>query len=329
MNGQGGGNRVGAHTGVRSLREARVSDRPPRQPVGRFAPTPSGPLHFGSVIAAVGSYLDARCDGGRWLVRIDDVDGPRAVPGAGAAILATLERLGFEWDDAPVWQHARTTAYADALERLRAQGAVYGCVCTRKKLANAPRAADGAVRYPGTCRTGLPPGIAPRAWRFRVPPGEVVFDDRVQGRQAEDVERAVGDFVLRRADGLFAYQLAVVVDDAEARVTDVVRGIDLMPSTVRQICVQRALGVPTPRYAHLPVVVNAAGQKLSKQTLARTVDAFAPAQLIVDALACLGQGPPSELARASLHEVWQWARSNWSMVRVPRRAQVRSRGDYD
>lgn len=281
------------------------------------------------MIAAVGSYLDARTDGGRWLVRIDDVDQPRAVPDAGAAILAALERLGFAWDDAPVWQHARTGAYAAVFERLRAQGAVYGCACTRKMLMDAPRAADGAVRYPGTCRAGLPPGVTPRAWRFCVPPGVVAFDDRVQGRQAEDVAREVGDFVLQRADGLFAYQLAVVVDDAEAGVTDVVRGIDLMPSTVRQICVQRALGVPAPRYAHLPVAVNAAGQKLSKQTLARPVDAFAPAQLIVDALACLGQAPPSALAQASLREVWQWALAHWSMARVPRRAQVRSRGDYD
>ena len=304
-------------------------DPPQEKRVGRFAPTPSGPLHFGSVIAAVGSYLDARHGGGRWLVRIDDVDGPRAVPGAGAAILATLHRLGFAWDEAPVWQQQRIGAYAAALEQLSGQGAVYGCACTRKMLASAPRAADGAVRYPGTCRAGLPPAVAPRAWRFRVPAGAVVFDDRVQGRQAEDVASAVGDFVLQRADGLFAYQLAVVVDDAEAGVTDVVRGIDLMPSTGRQICVQRALGVPTPRYAHLPVVVNAAGQKLSKQTLARAIDAFAPAQLIVDALACLGQAPPDALVRASLHEVWQWALAHWSMERVPRRAQVRSRGDYD
>ena len=300
----------------------------PTARVGRFAPTPSGPLHFGSVIAAVGSYLDARRCGGRWLVRIDDVDRSRAVAGADTAILATLERLGFVWDDAPVRQREQSAAYAAALDRLRADGRVYGCACTRSMLAGAPRAADGAVRYPGTCRAGLPPGVAPRAWRFRVPPGVVTFDDRVQGPQAEDVADAVGDFVLRRADGLFAYQLAVVVDDAAAGITDVVRGIDLMPSTMRQICVQQALGVPTPRYAHLPVAVNAAGQKLSKQSLARAVDAFAPAQLIVDALACLGQAPPSALARASLHEVWQWALAHWSMDRVPRRAQVRSRGDY-
>ncbi|QID18878.1 tRNA glutamyl-Q(34) synthetase GluQRS [Nitrogeniibacter mangrovi] len=302
---------------------------PSSSPVGRFAPTPSGPLHFGSVVAAVGSYLDARDLGGQWLVRIDDVDAPRAVRGAGEGILRTLEALGFEWDGAPVWQHARTEQYAAALERLRRDDRVYGCACTRKMLAGAPRAADGSARYPGTCRDGLPAGAHARAWRFRVPAGAVGFEDRLQGRIEEDVSREAGDFILKRADGLFAYQLATVVDDAEAGVTDVVRGIDLMPSTPRQIAIQQALGLPTPRYAHLPVVVDAAGQKLSKQSLARAVDDFRPAPVLVDALSCLGQAPPDELARASVATVWAWARAHWSIDAVPRVAQVKSRRDYD
>ena len=298
-------------------------------PIGRFAPTPSGPLHFGSVLAALGSYLDARCAGGRWLVRIDDVDAPRAAPGAGEGILRTLERLGFEWDGAPVWQQARTDVYDAAFARLRAHGQVYGCACTRKMLADAPRAVDGSARYPGTCRDGLPAGVRPRAWRFRVPAGQTAFDDRVQGPVCEDVGRDAGDFILKRADGLFAYQLATVVDDADAGVTDVVRGIDLIGSTARQIVLQRALGLPTPRYAHLPVVVDARGQKLSKQSLARAVDGFPATQLIVDALSCLGQAPPASLPRAPLREVWAWAHAHWSMAAVPRRTQVHSRRDYD
>ena len=298
-------------------------------PVGRFAPTPSGPLHFGSVVAAVGSCLDARAAGGKWLLRIDDVDRPRAVRGAGAAILASLERLGFTWDAPPVWQHDCEPHYAAALAMLSDKGLVYGCACTRKMLADAPRTADGSARYPGTCRAGLPAGYVARAWRFRVPPGEVAFTDRVHGRIAEDVAREAGDFVLHRADGLFAYQLAVVVDDAAAGVTDVVRGIDLMPSTTRQISLQRALGLPVPRYAHLPVVVDAGGQKLSKQSLARAVDDLAPGMLIHDALVCLGQQPPAGLARASLAEVWAWALAHWSLARVPRQPEVHSRRIYD
>lgn len=297
--------------------------------VGRFAPTPSGPLHFGSVVAAVGSYLDARRAGGQWLVRIDNVDLPRSVPGAADDILRTLERLGFAWDGAPVWQHGRTASYEAALEVLRASNRVYGCACTRKMLSDAPRAADGSVIYPGACAAGLPAGLAARAWRFRVPDQEVRFVDRIQGEVVEDLARDVGDFVLKRADGLFAYQLATVIDDADAGVTDVVRGIDLMLSTPRQIALQRALDLPTPRYAHVPVVVDAAGQKLSKQSLARAVHAFPPAQLVLDALSCLGQKPPAALSDAALEDVWQWALTHWSIEAVPRVGEVHSRSDYD
>lgn len=290
--------------------------------VGRFAPSPSGPLHFGSMVAALGSSLSARAAGGRWLLRIEDVDTPRIVPGAAEGILRTLEQFGFEWDGPVVWQSRRTDAYRAAFEALRAAGRVFPCACTRKEIADSALARDGTRRYPGTCRDGLAPGREARAWRLRVEPGEVSFDDAVQGPIREDVAADVGDFVLLRADGLFAYQLAVVVDDAEAGVTEVVRGADLLDSTGRQILLQRLLGHPQPRYAHLPVASNAAGEKLSKQTLARAVEGADPARVLVDALDFLGQEPPAGLAEAGLAAVWAWARQHWSMVRVPRRRSV-------
>ncbi len=306
-----------------------MMNSPSTLPVGRFAPSPSGPLHFGSIVAAVGSYLSARAAGGRWLLRIEDVDAPRSVPDAAEGIIRTLARLGFEWDGPIVWQHDRLAVYAEALAHLGEQGWVYGCACTRKMLADAPRAADGSARYPGTCRAGLNPGQAARAWRFRVSPGVVRFEDGVQGPIAEDVLADVGDFVLRRADGLFAYQLAVVLDDAAAGVTEVVRGIDLLFSTARQIALQQALDLPTPRYAHLPVVVDATGQKLSKQSLARAVDELPDNQVLFDALMCLGQIPPVELRGASLAQIWAWAHAHWSLESVPRGVAVHARKDYD
>lgn len=290
--------------------------------VGRFAPSPSGPLHFGSMVAALGSSLSARAAGGRWLLRIEDVDTPRIVPGAAEGILRTLEQFGFEWDGPVVWQSRRTDAYRAAFEALRAAERVFPCACTRKEIADSALARDGTRRYPGTCRDGLAPGREARAWRLRVEPGEVSFDDAVQGLIREDVAADVGDFVLLRADGLFAYQLAVVVDDAEAGVTEVVRGADLLDSTGRQILLQRLLGHPQPRYAHLPVASNAAGEKLSKQTLARAVEGADPARVLVDALDFLGQEPPAGLAEAGLAAVWAWARQHWSMARVPRRCSV-------
>lgn len=286
--------------------------------VGRFAPSPSGPLHFGSMVAALGSCLSARAAGGRWLLRIEDVDTPRTVPGAADGILRTLEHFGFEWDGPVVWQSRRTDAYRAAFEQLRAAGQVFACACTRKEIADSALARDGTRRYPGTCRNGLPPGREARAWRLRVEPGVVSFDDAVQGLICEDVAADVGDFVLLRADGLFAYQLAVVVDDAAAGVTEVVRGADLLDSTARQILLQRLLGHPSPAYAHLPVASNSAGEKLSKQTLARAVDGGDPAPVLVDALDFLGQQPPVGLADAGLAAVWAWARQRWSMARVPR-----------
>ncbi|GHT88186.1 glutamyl-Q tRNA(Asp) synthetase [Betaproteobacteria bacterium] len=291
--------------------------------IGRFAPSPSGPLHFGSLVAALGSVLDARHYQGRWLLRIEDVDTPRTVPGATDSILATLDRFGFEWDGDILWQCQRTGAYAAALEQLKTGGHVFPCACSRREMAEVPDstlARDGSRRYPGTCRNGLPPGRAPRAWRVKAE-GVIRFEDAIQGRQEEDLARDVGDYVILRADGLFAYQLAVVVDDAAQGVTHVVRGADLLGSTARQIQLQKLLRLPVPAYAHLPVATNAAGEKLSKQTLARAVDEIAPARALVAALGFLGQHPPTELTHASLAEVWDWAHAHWRLERVPRHMQ--------
>ena len=230
---------------------------------GRFAPSPTGPLHLGSLVAAAGSWLFARAAGGRWLVRMEDLDAPRVVRGSADEILAALTRYGFEWDGEVVWQSRRLDLYQQALEELHAKGLVYHCACSRADLARAASAPLGAEPvYPGTCRDGLPAGRAPRAIRFRTPDELIAFDDAVFGHIEE---RVPGDFVIKRADGPFAYQLAVVVDDAAQGVTQVVRGADLLSSTSRQIALQRALGLSTPRYAHVPLVVTSDGAKIGKR----------------------------------------------------------------
>ena len=238
---------------------------------GRFAPSPTGPLHAGSLVAALASWLDARAHGGAWLVRIEDLDPPREVPGATHDILRTLAEFGMESDEPVAYQSARTALYETAFRRLGELGCVYGCACTRSETEGAAAVAGLAPGiYPGTCRQGTG-GRAIRAWRYRTE-GVGTFIDRAVGLQSQDLAQAVGDFVVRRADGLWAYQLAVVVDDDDQRVTDVVRGADLLDNTPRQIALQRALGLRTPRYLHVPVVVNERGEKLSKQTGARALD---------------------------------------------------------
>jgi len=267
---------------------------------GRFAPSPTGPLHFGSLVAATGSFLDARAAGGEWLLRMEDVDEPRSQPGAADAILRTLEKAGFAWEGEVAYQSRHTQGYRTAFERLRLGDAVFACGCTRREVADSMLAPDAAPRYPGTCRAGLPSGRAARAWRLRVEPGPVCFDDALQGRVCQDLAAEVGDFVVLRADGCFAYQLAVVVDDAEQGITQVVRGADLIDSTPRQIYLQRQLGLPQPAYLHLPAAVNAAGEKLSKQTRARPIDGVRPQAALLAALEFLGQRPPADLLRATL-----------------------------
>lgn len=283
---------------------------------GRFAPSPTGLLHLGSLVAALGSYLDARAQGGVWLLRMEDLDPPRIQPGAADAILRSLEAHGFTWDETVVWQSQRQAAYAEALERVRQTGRIYACTCSRKDIAlSARHGADGPI-YPGTCRLrDLPNPHA--ALRFRVPEHALVFDDRLHGRVICDIARDLGDFVLRRADGIYSYQLAVVVDDAEQGITHSVRGSDLLVSTPRQIALQQALGLGTPIYLHLPVVLDAVGDKLSKQTRATPLNDADPLPALLTALRFLGQAddhPPATLA-----EFWPWAIARWSPQHLPRR----------
>jgi len=293
---------------------------------GRFAPSPTGPLHFGSLVAAVGTFSDARASDGQWRVRMEDLDPPREAPGAADAILRALEAFGMQWDGPVLYQSTRMQAYREALDRLAARALTYPCGCTRKEIADSALrfGADsaGEVVYPGTCRNGLTPGRTPRSIRLRVDEAVIEFDDAVQGRLRQHLGREVGDFVLRRADGHFAYQLAVVVDDADQGITDVVRGADLLESTSRQIYLQRCLGVPTPRYCHLPVATDAMGEKLSKQTRAAPVDPARPTEALARALAFLGHAPPAELGRAGTGELWEWAIANWSRSRIPRARSV-------
>ncbi len=281
---------------------------------GRFAPTPSGPLHFGSLVAALASCLEARRHGGAWLVRIEDLDPPRVVAGAADHILRTLEAFGFEWDGPVLYQSRRTAAYAAALDRLQAMGRVYACTCSRKRIAAvARRGVDGPV-YPGICR-GRRPGAPAAALRLAVPDGRLAFVDALQGHVACEVSRECGDFVLRRADGVYTYQLAVVVDDAHQGITHVVRGADLLASTPRQLVLQELLGLPRPSYLHLPVVLDARGDKLSKQTLAAPVHARAPLPALLAAWRFLRQPPAGRID--SVPEFWAMARRLWSAARLP------------
>ncbi|MBK9061928.1 MAG: tRNA glutamyl-Q(34) synthetase GluQRS [Acidobacteria bacterium] len=290
-----------------------MTDVPASSHTGRFAPSPTGPLHLGSLVAALGSWLFARARGGRWLVRMEDLDTPRVVPGAADDILRTLERFGLTWDGDVVAQSSRIALYDRAFEDLLRRREIYGCACSRTDLlrsASAPvrgeagDAADGAALiYPGTCRSGLPPGRAARAFRFRVPPGLFTFKDLLFGPLSEDVSVAVGDFVVKRADGPYAYQLAVVVDDAAQGVTEVVRGADLLDSTARQIALQRALGLPTPSYAHLPLVVGPDGKKLGKRDGALALETLDEARVraaFAFALSALGQEPAESPREAAL-----------------------------
>jgi glutamyl-Q tRNA(Asp) synthetase len=288
---------------------------------GRFAPSPTGPLHFGSLVAALASWLDARAAGGVWLLRMEDLDKPREVPGAADEILRQLEGLGLEWDGPVLYQSSRSARYAEALDALERRGATYPCSCTRSEIADSALAIDGARIYPGTCRGGLAPGRRARAVRVRTVATPVRFVDRLQGEIVQSVEREVGDFVLRRADGLIAYQLAVVIDDADQGITDVVRGADLLDSTPRQIWLQRLLGYPTPRYLHVPVAVTAGGEKLSKQTGAQPVDVENPVRELARALAFLGQPVPDG---ATAQAILRQALVRWdaSLIRPARSIAV-------
>ena len=291
--------------------------------VGRFAPTPSGPLHLGSLVSALAAHLAARAHDGRFLVRIEDLDGARLDPGAEAQVLRALEAHGLTWDGPVLRQSDRLEAYRDALDGLRAAGALYDCACTRREVADsasAPRATgvEGPV-YPGTCRAGIAPARRTArdrlAQRVRTDLVPYAFEDAAQGVLAQALERDVGDFVVARADGVVAYQLAVVVDDAAQGVTEVVRGADLLLSTPRQLHLQRLLGLPTPGYLHHPVATAADGAKLSKQHRAAPLDLAAPAANLCRALGLLGQRPPAALAAEPVAAVLAWAESRWDPAR--------------
>ncbi|MFO7542204.1 MAG: tRNA glutamyl-Q(34) synthetase GluQRS [Thiobacillus sp.] len=285
--------------------------------IGRFAPSPTGPLHFGSLVAAVASFLDARAAGGRWLVRMEDLDRPRCEPGAADTILRQLEAYGLHWDGEVLYQSQRDAAYAAALDTLQAAGTVYPCACTRSRLAGAPRNREGDILYPGNCREGLPTGATARSWRVRVDSVSTHFHDRIHGDLRQDLAAEVGDFIVKRADGLFAYQLAVVVDDAFQGITHVVRGADLLWNTPRQIHLQTLLGLPTPTYVHVPLITNAAGQKLSKQTRAPALPETGHGTVLSQALAVLRQSPPAEMAGAGPAALLAWASAHWHLEHVP------------
>ena len=284
---------------------------------GRFAPSPTGPLHFGSLIAALGSFLDARSRGGEWLVRIEDLDPPREVSGAADDILRTLEAFGLYWDNEVMYQSQRHDAYQQALEQLEHGQLVYPCGCSRKDIQENLAGSGSGNVYPGTCRNGLPQDCEARSLRLRVPDLDVRFADRLQGDIEEWLPEKSGDFIIRRADGLFAYQLAVVVGDAEQGITDVVRGADLLDSTCRQIFLLQSLGYAPPRYLHLPVVVNESGEKLSKQTNAPAVSPQQAVSSLAAALRFLGQNVPEGLEDSQLADFWDWAVQNWQSERIP------------
>ncbi|HGG9754100.1 TPA: tRNA glutamyl-Q(34) synthetase GluQRS [Neisseria meningitidis] len=288
---------------------------------GRFAPSPTGLLHIGSLLTAAASYADARSNGGKWLVRMEDLDPPREMPGAASHILHTLEAFGFEWDGEVAYQSHRYALYEETLCRLQTAGLVYPCHCSRKDWqAGARRGADGFV-YNGRCRhpgqRPAPQGKQP-AWRIRVPDRIIGFSDGIVGGYAQNLARDIGDFVLLRADGYWAYQLAVVADDAEQGVTHIVRGQDLLVSTPRQIYLQQCLGVPTPQYAHLPLLTNAQGQKWSKQTLAPALDLNRREQLLRQVFRYLKLPEAPETDRPA--ELLDWAVAHWDMDKVPKHA---------
>lgn len=281
---------------------------------GRFAPSPTGPLHAGSLVAALASLLDARAHGGRWLLRIEDLDAPREMPGAARTIIDTLARLGFRHDGDILFQSRRDDAYRQAFERLVAQRDAYPCACSRREIADSVtrsgEASTGGERpYPGTCRKGVPAGREARAWRVRVDAAPVCWTDRRIGERCDRLDEQVGDFVVRRADGQWAYQLAVVVDDDAQGVTDVVRGADLLESTARQLHLRRLLGMRVPRHLHVPVLVDATGAKLSKQTGAPPVDADRPIEALDAALEALGLG---RIGSETIEGWWSLAIERWA-----------------
>lgn len=283
--------------------------------VGRFAPSPTGDLHLGSLFTAVAGFLDARSAGGRWLLRIEDLDAAREVPGATDRILRCLERFGLHWDGSPLRQRGRESAYSEALRKLHDAGHLYACTCSRQHLV-------GHSIYPGTCRSRAPGCVRNAALRFRVQPHAIGFRDHVQGVIEQDPALSFGDFIVARRDGVIAYMLAVVVDDAAQGVTHVIRGADLLDSTLPQVLLQRALGLSQPQYGHVPLLVEPGGGKLAKSRRSRALAAANASELLHAVLTGLGQDPPAELEFDSPQVILQWARAHWQIRSVQARREL-------
>lgn len=288
--------------------------------IGRFAPSPTGPLHFGSLIAALASYLDAKSRNGKWLVRIEDLDPPREQAGADVLILKTLEAHGLEWDGAVMYQSKRQETYYESLDTLFNNNLAYYCTCSRKEIAAQNKPASKSI-YPGTCRNSKN-DYKDSAVRVITNQNEISFEDRLQGKCSYNIEKEFGDFVIKRKDGLFAYHLAVVIDDSSQNITDIIRGADLLESTPLHLYLQKILGLPSPAYLHLPVAVDNHGAKLSKQSFARPVEKGNEAASLLAALKYLNQDLPGNLEAGNKREILTWAISHWQPKSIPVAATI-------
>jgi len=289
---------------------------------GRFAPSPTGALHFGSLIAAVGSYLEAKSHNGEWLVRIENLDKPREIPTASHEIFRALEILGMEWDHEVIYQDQRKDTYENILTILNKRGLTYSCTCTRKEIADSSITGISGQIYAGTCRNNVQNKDRPGAVRIKTDNNIIEFEDSLHGLISQRLESETGDFILRRSDGIYAYQLSVVADDAAQGITNVVRGADLLDSTPRQIYLQKLLGYSTPTYMHLPVAVNNQGEKLSKQTKAALLDISNPVKQLVEAVNFLGQESPIELLGSNVSSFWKWAIENWHPEKIHKKRTI-------
>jgi len=283
---------------------------------GRFAPSPTGPLHIGSLVSAVASYCEAKSRQGLWLLRIEDLDPPREIKGATHSIISTLEKFGFEWDEDILYQSKRTDLYLDTIDALKQEGQIYSCQCSRAEIKKTGTPTPFGIRYAGTCLKKTLEEVRAKSIRIKVPDEIIQFKDRIQGNYQQNLQQDIGDFIIKRADGEIAYQLAVTVDDAQQNITDIVRGSDLLDSTPRQIYLQRLLNYRQPGYAHVPVIVNKRNEKLSKQTYAKPVDPSQSSLTLFQCLCYLGQNPPDLLQHASQNEIWAWAIGNWQLQNI-------------
>ncbi|NOZ51593.1 MAG: tRNA glutamyl-Q(34) synthetase GluQRS [Gammaproteobacteria bacterium] len=292
------------------------SDLQPRYR-GRFAPSPTGPLHFGSLVSAVASFLQAKSQHGVWLLRIEDLDPPREQAGAADQILRTLDNYGLQWDESVVYQSQRHERYETLLAQLAHSKESFPCFCSRKELSTAMRRAN-VLTYPGNCRHLNTDINKPHAIRLKVNTTTITFHDKIHGKISQQLDEVVGDFIIKRSDGFYAYQLAVVIDDADQGITEVVRGCDLLDNSPRQIYLQQRLGLPQPDYVHVPIVTNVQHVKLSKQTFAPPLDRQTPHIELFNVLQFLGQKPPIELIQSDLNSVWSWAKQYWNLTNIPK-----------